>query len=350
MSVAETRYTAAEWTDRLARPLKDRRYQSTRTGVVVAQEYLPWKRLSAAPSTLDQYERDLARGCNAFPDRGITDWSPADLIQVLNLFPTASQYRAKAAWKDLFKWAVDWGHVEHQLNPARLLPKIAQKSGRVYDIFGDAERQRILHAQDDSLLPERNRLGALIFQELGVRREEARLLQPPAFDLTARCVVVLGKGNKERVVPFGDEFFVALMEYLHTPIPRVRTPEGLIERPPESSDYVFFPNGASRAADSDETHLLWTDPTKPMSKTALHRWWQRSVERSGVKYRSLHMNRHTIGTDMAEADINAFAIQDYLGHASVSTTEIYVHNARRRMQGAIKQLSDYRTKRGSEEN
>lgn len=347
--MSEATYTAAQWADRLAEPLKDRRYQSTRTGYVVAQEYLPWKRLSAAARTLDQYERDLARGCVAFPEHGPADWSTTDLIQVLNLFPAGSRHRARAAWNDFFKWAIDWGHLNGKPDPTKLLPRMKRQRQRVYDVFGDAERQRILHAQDERFLPARDRLGVLIFQQLGVRREEARLLRVSDFDLIARCVVVLGKGDKERVIPFEDELFIALMEFLNTPIPKIRTPHGLDERLPEVSDYVFFPNGAMRHPDEHELRLLWTDPTRPMSRGALHRWWARAVELSGARYRSLHMNRHTLGTDLAEANVNAFDIQDLLGHKSVGTTETYIHNARRRMQGAARQLADYRTKREAEE-
>ena len=137
------RFTAPEWADRLARPTKDRRYQSTRTGAVVAFEYLPWKRLSAAARTLDQLERDLARGCMALPKLSADSWTAGDVITVLNLFPERSRRRALAHWRGFLGWVADWRDVPEIHRQLRLLPKLPQPALPIYDLFEPFEQEAL---------------------------------------------------------------------------------------------------------------------------------------------------------------------------------------------------------------
>jgi site-specific recombinase XerD len=321
--------------------VKDRSYEATELGPKVV-EYLAWKRLGrAAERTLDQYERDLSRLAIECADKTVEQVDVAELMLVLQQFPAPSWRRVRAAWNGFFRWSVRFGL--RPTNPMERLPELRPEPRRVYDIFTPGERAKLVRAQADSLLPERDRLGALLFQELGVRKEEARLLRVESFDLVLRVVVVLGKGDKERTVPFEEIVWTALMEFFHTPIPHVRVRDGrgwaYEDREPRAGDYIFFPSGSTGAYRDRAPALLWTDPTVPMSKTAMHGWWQRSIERAGVRYRSLHMNRHTVGTELVEAEVDAFTVRDWLGHADTRTTEVYVHNARRRLRKAADRLS-----------
>jgi site-specific recombinase XerD len=325
-------FTAEQWADRLARPTKDRAYQLTRTGAVVAFEYLPWKKLSAAATSLDQIERDLARGCMAFPDMEPGDWTAGDIITVLNLFPERSRHRAISHWRGFLGWYADWHDMPELHRQVRLLPRMPKKQIPVYDLFEPAEQEALLRGTARSRLPERDLLALLVVM-LGPRKGELEKLRLEHFNHASRVVVFHGKGNKERIVPYDDELHVALLDFLATPIARQ-------DRIPIESDHLFFPSGAS------ETHLLWTDPTRPMSKTALHRWWGRQVENAGIRYRKLHMNRHTTATELVEADVNAFDVKEWLGHERTDTTEVYVHNARRRLRGASDKLAAFRSKRG----
>lgn len=334
-----TTFTAREWADRLARPIKDRTYQSTRTGEAVAFNYLPWKRLTAAAKTLDQYERDLARGCMAFPDMEVGDWTASDIITVLNLFPAGSRKRALAAWRDFLGWAADWNDLPHLHRQLRLLPKIKQNSTQVYEVFDAVEQEALLRASATDHLPKRELLAMYVVM-LGARKGELRALRLEHFNHGSRVVTFHGKGDKHRIVPFDDDLFIALVDFLETPIPAVRQKDRrghyVEDRLPRPSDYLFFPWG------SKGDRLLWTDPTRAMSDTAMHGWWGRVVARSGIKYRRLHMNRHTAGTNLVEAGVDAFTVQDWMGHASVNTTQVYVHNARQRLRGASDKLAAYR--------
>lgn len=338
MSVA---FTPREWADRLDRPTKDRRYQSTRTGAVVAFEYLPWKKLSAAARTLDQLERDLARGCMAFPEMDASGWTAGDIITVLNLFPEGSRHRALAHWRGFLGWVADWKDVPELHRQLRLLPKLPSKPVPIYDLFEPIEQEALLRAADESPLPERDRL-ALHVVMLGPRKGELQRLRLSHFNHASRVVLFHGKGEKERIVPYDDELHMALLDFLATAIERVRPK--LETRSPLPSDFLFFPHGTR-----GET-LLWTDPARAKSNTSMHRWWGEQVARAGIRYRHLHMNRHTAATELVEADVNAFDVQDWLGHANVNTTQVYVHNARRRLRGASDKLRAFRSNREDSAN
>jgi site-specific recombinase XerD len=336
----EPRYTLAEWAAYHRDPTKDNAYQrNSRLGPVV-RDYLAWKRVGrSAEATLDAYERTLARLCRDLPNHAPADVTSAELMVFIESFPPGSWPKVRSHLSTFFRYCVQWDHCV--ANPVDRVPSMRSKSKRVYDIFAMTEQAKLVAAQDNSLLPQRDRLGVLIFQ-LGVRKNEARLLQPHHFDITARVVFVQGKGGKERIVPFDEDMWFALMEFMNTEIPQVRARDKrgrwyVEQRLPKDDDYIFFPYGATGR--DETTRILWADPSKPMSKTAMHRWWVSAVDRAGIRYRSLHMNRHTTGTNLVDADVDSFSVRDWLGHADTRTTEVYVHNSRQRLQRAAERLT-----------
>lgn len=340
---AEPRLTLTEWAAYHRDPTKDKSYQrNSRLGPTV-RDYLAWKRIGrTAETTLDGYERTLARLCTHHPHAEPADITAAQLLVFMQSYPAGSWPRVRSALAGFFRYCVQWGHTPS--SPVDFLPSVRTRSSRIYDIFAITEQAKLVTSQDQSLLPHRDRLGVLIFQ-LGVRKSEARRLQPAHFDVTARVVYVTGKGGKERIVPFDDELWLALLEFMNAPIPQARQTDGrgqsFVEaRLPRDTDFIFFPSGATGR--DEEKQLLWTDPTRPMSSTAMHRWWVATVERAGIRYRSLHMNRHTTGTNLVDADVDSFSVRDWLGHADTRTTEIYVHNSRQRLQRASARLSALR--------
>jgi integrase/recombinase XerC len=219
-----------------------------------------------------------------------------------------------------------------------MLPRLKQGPTPVYEIFEPYEQERLLANLGD-VLPKRELLALLVVM-LGPRKGELQELKLEHFNHGARVVLFHGKGNKERIVPFGDELYLALLDFLEEPVPRVRMRDRkgsfVADRAPLPNDYLFFPYGTRGDT------LLWTDPSRAMSKTAMHRWWGRAVERAGIKYRHLHMNRHTTGTELVEAGADAFTVMDWLGHARVDTTQVYVHNSRQRLRGASDKLTAHR--------
>jgi integrase len=338
--------TLPELARMMAAAITDRSYQrDTRLGASVA-DYLAWKKFRAAERTLTIYEGYLARLCVhlAHVDPSVDEVTPEMLLEALGEYPRGSWRLVRTTYSDFFKWACRWGHTDR--NPVDLLPPIPEPPMRVYNVFTAAEQAQLIKAADKLPLPWVQRLRVLCLLDLGLRKEEARLLQAGAFDPVAKTVVVRGKGSKERMLQFGDELWRAYVTFRNRPLPLVRMMDERGDykenRPPRDTDYLFFSYGANQSG-----RVTFTNPAEPSSQRAMHHWWASQViPAAGVKYRSMHMARHTVGTDLASAETDSFAIQDWLGHADPGTTKVYVHNSRARLANARRRLDDYRQGRG----
>lgn len=317
-------------------------YESTRLGSAVKQ-YLAWAQYGLAARSLMIYEPLLAALCVfvAAEDPGPDGVTEDMLLGCLATISPGQRRLAKTAWSGFFKWA---SHPKRRLCAYNLvtdLPAIKEPSTKVYDIFSLAEQARLVKATDSMPLPWVHRLRVRCVIDTGARNEELRRLRVRDFDLHERVVVVLGKGSKERLVPFGDDLFKALIQYRNRPLPAVEQFDKggrfLEERKPLEDDYIFFPYGVTAG------QVGWTRPWKPLAARALGYWWERRItERANVRYRSLHMARHTVATNLVDAEADAYTVKEWLGHADLRAGEVYVHNSRSRLQRGRGKLDDYR--------
>ena len=140
----------------------------------------------------------------------------------------------------------------------------------------------------------------------GLRLSELRNLRLEQLHLEAGFINVIGKGNKERVVPVGRKAVDALNRYLESGRPKLVTPR--------SPANVF---------------ITGTDKRKRGTKFASVTLWKRikdRVRRTGVERNiTPHMLRHSFATHLLEHGADLRVIQELLGHANISTTEIYTH-------------------------
>lgn len=344
--LAASRLTVPELAAMMREAIRNRSYQrETRLGAAVAQ-YLAWKQLGASARTFEIYEGYLARLCLAlaYLDPAVDEVTEEMLTTALAEYPVGSRELVRTAYRGFFKWAAKRGGF---VDPAADLPQIKAPSMKVYDVFTNAEQGRLLKATDELKLPWVQRLRVLVFIDLGVRSEEARLLQPYHFDTVNKVVVVKnGKGDKERIVDMGDEMWRAFLTFRNRPLPLVRQEDNRgryrEDRVPRDCDYLFFPMGASKTG-----QVVWTDPSRPLSDRMMRTWWaEYVVPAAGIKYRSLHMARHSVATDLATGGASLDEVQDWLGHADPKTTKVYIHNSRARLARARGLLDHYRQGRG----
>jgi integrase/recombinase XerD len=135
----------------------------------------------------------------------------------------------------------------------------------------------------------------------GLRISELRALRLEQLHLDAGFVTVIGKGNKERVVPVGRTAKTALNLYLDSGRPKLVTPK--------SPASVFL-----------------TSRGTPFAQTTLWGRFKRRVLRSGIERNvTPHMMRHSFATHLLEHGADLRVIQELLGHANINTTEIYTH-------------------------
>ena len=137
----------------------------------------------------------------------------------------------------------------------------------------------------------------------GLRLAELRNVRLEQLHLDAGFINVIGKGNKERVVPVGRKAVAALERYLDAGRPQLVTP-----RSPAS---VFL-----------------TRRGTPFAPVTLWLRIKQRVRRAGIARNvTPHMLRHSFATHLLEHGADLRVIQELLGHASISTTEVYTHVA-----------------------
>lgn len=112
---------------------------------------------------------------------------------------------------------------------------------------------------------------------------------------------------------------------------------------PIDTDHIFFPYGYRAASGA----VTWADPFRPLADRTIRSWWDKVTDLADVRYRSLHMNRHTLGTNLSDAGEGLETIQDFLGHSDPKTAKMYVHNSRSRLQRGRGALDAYRKAQGS---
>jgi integrase/recombinase XerD len=135
----------------------------------------------------------------------------------------------------------------------------------------------------------------------GLRLAELRNLRLEQLHLEAGFINVIGKGNKERVVPVGKLAVAALNRYLEAGRPKLVTPK--------SPANVFL-----------------TKRGTPFAAVTLWLHIKQRVRRAGVSRNiTPHMLRHSFATHLLEHGADLRVIQELLGHANISTTEIYTH-------------------------
>lgn len=156
---------------------------------------------------------------------------------------------------------------------------------------------------DTSLLGLRNRLLLEILYGTGARVSEAAGLTLGMLDQTARVITITGKGNKTRIVPYGQYAADALASYLRDARPQLLTKSQVMH------DKLFVNQRGQALTASGIEYIL-----KELAKKA-----------GLTQMISAHMFRHTYATDMLNNGADLRTVQQLLGHSSLSTTQIYTH-------------------------
>jgi integrase/recombinase XerD len=217
----------------------------------------------------------------------------------LRRLSSESVYLEMAALRAFYRWAENEKHLPVDVAEHLTLPRRWQ---RLPKALTDSEITRLLQPR----LPESpESLCTQAVLELayasGLRISELSALRLEQLQLDSSFVRVVGKGNKERVVPLGRPAVASLRRYLETGRP------GLVTR--RSPGNVFL----SRRGSACSRVTLW--------KRIKERARLAGIERNVTP----HMLRHSFATHLLEHGADLRVIQELLGHASISTTEIYTH-------------------------
>jgi integrase/recombinase XerC len=207
----------------------------------------------------------------------------------------SSSARKLAGLRTFFGYLCREGRLE--TNPARILAT-PRKEKRIPSVLDEAQVLSLLDMPGSGLEAVRGRAILELLYASGIRCAELVSLDRGEVDLDARMVRVLGKGRKERVVLFGHRAQEALRAWMPA---RARL------RP--KSDALFLNARGGRLTDRSVRALV-----------------SRRVEQAALARRcSPHTLRHSFATHLLTRGADLRAIQELLGHASLSTTQRYTH-------------------------
>ena len=230
-------------------------------------------------------------------------------VDSLEIAPT-TQRRMIAGWRTFFKMLVIDDILKD--NPAELLD-LPTRPKHLPDVLTDEEITKIQSTIDLSL-PEgmRNYVIIEVLYDCGLRVSELVNLRMSNIYADEEYLQIIGKGDKERWVPIGRRALELLTTYIET----VRC--HLTPKPGEER-YVFL---------NRRGHHL--------SRQMVFIFLQNAVREAGIKKSvSPHSLRHSFATELVENGADLRAVQEMLGHASVSTTEIYTHLSRETLRETI---------------
>jgi site-specific recombinase XerD len=248
------------------------------------QQLLEW--LAERGRTVADLDRRSARAFSA--DLGRRGYAPATLARKLSTL------------RGLCRFLNERGVLP--ADPTRLLPG-PRRRRRLPRVLSLSDVEAMLAAADGTEpLALRDRTLLELLYGCGLRSQEAVGLRLADVDEAQAQLVVHGKGGKTRMVPLGEEAAGAVRRYLGRGRPRL----------------------VSREA-ADDGRLLVSRSGRPLLTSDIRRLVVKYSERAGIDAASPHMLRHAYATHMLERGADLRVIQELLGHASVSTTQVYTH-------------------------
>jgi integrase/recombinase XerD len=272
------------------------------------RDWLAFER-GLSPRTLDAYARDTTRLRGFLESRGIADpgaASPLDLREFSyhlkdDGLAATSIRRTLSATRTYYGFLLAEGLVENdpteQLEPPRVWRRLP-------DVLGRPDIERLLTAPDPSDALYWRDVAMLEFAYAsGVRVSELTGLRIRDLDLDEGFARVYGKGAKERLVPVGRKALGALETYLRETRPRLDRGRG-------GGEGAVFLNARGRS----------------LSRMGVWKILRKHVERAGITRRvTPHTLRHSFATHLLEGGADLAAVQEMLGHADITTTQIYTH-------------------------
>ena len=269
-------------------------------------DYLQYER-NYSEETIKSYREDL-RQFEEFAREEIGDSAPsevkAELVRewIVSLmdrgYTSTSINRKLRSLRSFYKFLLRKGEVA--VNP---LQKITgPKNKKPLPAFlRESDMDRLLDEVDfgEGFKGCRDHMIIEMFYATGVRLSELIGLDNKDVDFSSSLIKVTGKRNKQRLIPFGEELKIAMMEYVD-----VRN-----EAVPIRTNAFFVRENGERLSRSIVENLVKRNLSKVVT----------------LKKRSPHVLRHTFATTMLNHDAELGAIKELLGHESLATTEVYTH-------------------------
>ena len=279
------------------------------TGGEVAHQWLSYLTVERgkSPNTIASYRRDLRRYLEFVGDRRLSMLSAPDLDAFLQSLgregqAVSSVRRMLSTIRGLPAFALQEGYVPADVARDITPPAMPQ---HLPDTLSVDEVDRLISSQaGDSAVALRNRALLELLYGTGARISEVLALavdDVTHLDETDGILVLTGKGDKQRIVPVGSKARAALDAYLVRARPQLS----------KGKTAKLFLNVRGG---------------KEMSRQSAWQVVKTAAEEAGIKKDiSPHTLRHSFATHLLEGGADVRSVQELLGHASVTTTQIYTH-------------------------
>jgi integrase/recombinase XerD len=206
--------------------------------------------------------------------------------------------KAISALRSFFRFLEDSGFAG--ISGLASLLQVPRRSGRLPEVHQKEDMDKLLQSiKTDSALGIRNRALYELIYSAGLRISEAVHLNTEDLFLAKNMARVTGKGNKERLVVFGPDALFWINRYLREARPQL---QGI-----HKSKALFLGRGGKRLSRKG----MWKN-YKPIAVNA------------GLSTK-LHTMRHTFATELLAGGADLRSVQELLGHAEISTTQVYTH-------------------------
>jgi len=270
-----------------------------------------------SPHTIDGYRRDITRFLDALSGQSIQNVTTSCIRDhMMNLqnhgLSSRSIARCLSTIKSFFRYMV----AEKQLSesPAEILeaPKLWRKLPSVISV---QDVELLLESPDTStILGKRDKVMFEVLYATGLRVSELISLKLSDLNLEMGCLRTLGKGDKERLVPLGNVAQQELRRYIEW----VR--QDLLKK--KTSPYLFLSQRGS-----------------PMTRQGFWKIVKQYARKANISAPiSPHTLRHAFATHLLERGADLRSVQQMLGHADISTTQIYTHVMEKRMREVFEEF------------
>ena len=265
-------------------------------------------------NTLDAYGRDLAGYLDCLKTAGVAAPEQIRQQQVLQFLAERkdaglsprSRARILSSLRTFHRFLLSEKYAE--LDPTALIES-PRALPPLPKLLSQAEVERLLAAPcGDGVLPLRDRALLEVLYATGMRVSELVGLSLGDLKLDIGCLNAFGKGGKQRLIPLGDVSLEILRDYLHNGRPKLLTAK-ITER-------VFL----NRRGAALSRQGFW----KNLKRYAIEAGIAQTVYP--------HMLRHSFATHLLENGADLRAVQTMLGHADISTTQIYTHVLQERLK------------------
>jgi integrase/recombinase XerD len=267
-----------------------------------------------AANTVEAYGRDLGRFAGFLATRGGAGLSEVEIAPLRDYLAwlerrglaASSRARGLAAVRAFYRFLLLEGRIGRDPTEFLEAPRGWKKLPRY--LSGEEVERLLAHPDPGTRMGQRDGLLLALLYDCGLRVSELAALRVEQLDLESWLIRVRGKGDKERFVPFGDQARAAILAYLSGARGRSRRAAG---------NGYLFPGARGghltrqRAWQIVKTHLAGAGVARSVSP---------------------HTLRHSFATHLLDNGAELRAVQLLLGHADISTTQIYTHLSQERLR------------------